>query len=171
MQLLAQVEIFMAQAPRIDGILDQDEHLLQRQRFFREIVGAQLGRAHRRFDRPMPRDHDDLWRIIHLANLPEHLQPINPCKPDIQQNQVEARLAQQVEAVFATRADAGLVAFVLENASQRLADAGFVVNDEDVCHDFGRSSLVIRRWRNARYSSRSIESRDRPTTNDYRLTF
>ena len=62
------------------------------------------------------------------------LQAVDSGQPDIEQDYVEAGFAKQIETVFAARADAGFVAFVLENALQGFADAGFVVDDEDVSH-------------------------------------
>ena len=60
--------------------------------------------------------------------------PSIPGQPDVEQDQVEAGLAQQFEAVFAAGAGADFVALVFENALQGFADTGFVVDNEDVCH-------------------------------------
>ena len=135
LQLLPQVAILMAQPPCFDRVFYQDERLFQRERLFRKIVGAQLGGAHSRLDGPVARDHDDLRWILKLADPLQHFQPIDSGQPHIQQDQVEAAFAQQLQTVFAARADAGFVSFVLENAAQGFADTGFVIDDQDVCHD------------------------------------
>src|SRR5208282_4365627 len=82
----------------------------------------------------MARDHDDLRRILHFADSLEHLESVDSWQPNIEQNHVEAALSQQFETIFAARAGAGLVPFVLEDAAQRFADTGFVVDDKNVCH-------------------------------------
>src|ERR1700689_1585123 len=124
----------MTQTAGLSRVLDEDERLLERKRFFGEIIGAELGRAHRRFDRSMAGDHDDLGRIVEQTNLFEHFETVDSGQPDIKQNYVEARLSELLEAILAPWATAGLLVFFLKNALQRFADTGFVVDDEDVSH-------------------------------------
>ena len=75
---------------------------------------------------------------LHLPDLLQHFQAVDSGQPDIEQDQVEAAFAEQFDAVFTARADADFVALVFEDAAQGLPDAGFVIDDEDVCHGLGQ---------------------------------
>ncbi|HWY08856.1 MAG TPA: hypothetical protein VNY24_18490, partial [Candidatus Acidoferrales bacterium] len=59
-------------------------------------------------------------------------------------------LAQQLQTIFAARADAGFVSLVLENAAQGFAYTGFVIDDQDVCHDLAEPRLPVERAGRAR---------------------
>src|ERR1035441_5135062 len=124
----------MAQAARLSRVLYQDEHLFEREWFLGEVVGPELGGAHGGFDGSMAGDHDDFGRIVEHADFFENFKTVDSGEPDIEQNYVEAGLTKQIKTVFPARADAGLVAFVLENALEGFADRGFVVDDEDMRH-------------------------------------
>ena len=66
------------------------------------------------------------------ANFLEDFEAVDAGEPDVEQDDVEGGFAEQIETVFAARAGGGFVAFVLEDAAEGFADAGFVVDDEDV---------------------------------------
>ena len=119
-------------------MLDQDEGLVDGERFFEKVVSAQLGGAHRGFDGAVAGDHDDLGGILEVANLLQGFEAVHSGQPDVEQDDVEGALAQSLQAGLATVGGRGLVAFILEHALERLPDAGFVVHDEDVMHAGGR---------------------------------
>ena len=140
LQLLLQVDVLAVQFLGLDRVLDQDQSLLERERFFQEVVCAKFRRAHRGLDGAVAGDHDDFRRIVELANLLQRLEAVDAGQPDIEQHHVKCSLAQQVEAGFATLDRGCGVAFVGQNAGQGVANSGFVINDQDVMH-VGQSPL------------------------------
>ena len=133
----------MAQSPRLDCVLNQDESLLQRERLLCKIVGAEFGGTHCGLDRPVPGNHDDLGRVVHAANSLEHFQSVDAGQPHIEQDHIKTALAQQIQAVLTAGANGGFVSFILKNAAQGFADAGFVVNDKDVGHEVYESLINV----------------------------
>ena len=100
-ELFFEFPVFLAQLLGIDGVLYQDECLVDGERLFQEVVGAQLGRAHRGFNGAVAGDHDDLGSILQLPDLLQSLQAVHAGQPDIEQHHVEGALAQGVQAGFA----------------------------------------------------------------------
>ena len=97
-----QVDILAMQFLRFDRVLDQDQSLFEGKRFFQEVVGAQLGGAHRGLDRSVAGDHDDFGRIVELANLLQSFEAVHAGKPDIEQDHIERGLAQELKTRLAT---------------------------------------------------------------------
>src|ERR1022692_1973963 len=60
LELLSQVKILMTQAAGLECVFYEDECLLERERLFGEVIGAELGGADSGFNRAVARDHDDL---------------------------------------------------------------------------------------------------------------
>ena len=67
-------------------------------------------------------------------HLNERADAIDPRQPNIEQNKRVGRVGHFFEAFFATRRSIGGIAFVFEDAFQRLPDAWFVVDNEDSGH-------------------------------------
>ena len=133
-KLLLEFPVFLAHVFRVDGVLHQDEGLVDREWFFQEIVGPELGSPHRGFDGAVARDHDDLGSIFHIPDFLEGFEAIHSGEPDIEQHYVKRAFAQSFEAGFATARNPDLIVFVLQHALQRLLNAGLVVHDENVMH-------------------------------------
>ena len=68
-ELFLELAIFLAHLLGIDCILYKDECLIDRQRFFQEVICAELGGAHCSFDRTVAGDHDDLGSILGIPNF------------------------------------------------------------------------------------------------------
>ncbi len=100
-ELFLEFAVFLPHLLGIDGVLDQDERLVDGERLFQEVVGAQLGGAHRGFDGAVAGDHDDLGSILELPDLLQSFQAIHSRQPDIEQHHVEGAFAQRVQAGFA----------------------------------------------------------------------
>ncbi len=134
-KLFPEVDILVPQFLGFDRVLDQDQRLVDGERFLQEVVSAELGGAHGSFDRAVARDHDHFGRVIHLADSFQRLQAIDAGQPDIEQHHFVAVLApQQLEAFFPALHRCSFVAFVRQHSLQRFANAGFVVNDENFMH-------------------------------------
>ena len=119
---------------RIDRVLDQDQRPVDGERLFQKIVGAQLGGADRGLNGPMAGDHDDFRSIFTLANSLQGLEAVHAGQPYVEQHYIKGAFAHGFKAGFAAFGDENLVAFILQHAFERLADAGFIIHDEDVMH-------------------------------------
>src|SRR5208283_330966 len=52
-------------------------------------------------------------------------------------------LAQQLQAIFAARADADFVSLVLEDAAHGFADTGLIIDNQDVCHGYSLDLVIL----------------------------
>ena len=125
----------MPQFLGFDRVLDQDQRLVNGERFLQEVVSAEFGGAHGSFNRAVARDHDHFGRVIHLADSFQCFQAIHGGQPDIEQHHFVAVLApQQLEALFPALHRCRFVAFVCQHSLERFTNAGLVVNDENFMH-------------------------------------
>src|SRR5262249_44406403 len=129
------------QALGINRILDQDKSLVDREWLFQKVVRTQLCGAHRRLNRPVPRNHNDLGSVFLFANPFQRFQAVDSGQPDIQQYHVELLSVQDVEAGLAALRQQGFETLILQYVFERLADRGFIVNDENVMHVDWRKAL------------------------------
>ena len=148
LHLFLKIAVFAAQPSGVNRVLDQDQCLFQRERFFQEVIGAKLGGAHRGLNGAMAGDHDDLGRIVGGAQFLQGFQAIHVRQPYIEKHNFEVVLLQDFQAGLAAARDRGLVAFIFERAFQRFANLLFVVNDQNVMHD--RAARPFLRWRRER---------------------
>ena len=72
----------------------------------------------------------------------QDVEAVHPGKPDVEQDQAEGPLGQDLQAVLAGGRGLDVVAFVLQDALERGADAGFVVDDQDAVLSLMRAA----RW-------------------------
>jgi len=101
---------------------------------FKEVIGAQFGCAYRSFNGAVAGYHDDFRSVLDFADLLQGIQTIHARQPNIKKDGVEDPLAEQFKASFTTVGRLGLVAFVLENALQRLPNRRFIIYDENIMH-------------------------------------
>ena len=76
-------------------------------------------------------DHDDRRGLDEVAQLLQHLEAVHAGHLDVEEDQVGRFALDQRDALFAGRRLHDFVAFVLEDHLQRVADRGFVVDDQD----------------------------------------
>ena len=133
-QLLLQVRYFAAQLPRGHGVADQDQQFVDRERLFQEVVGAKLGGADRCLNGGVPGDHDDFGRRFEFADLLEDFQTVGSGQPNVEQDHVVAIALQTVKAGLATFRGRGGKSLIGEHAFKRLADAGFIVDNQNAIH-------------------------------------
>src|SRR5207249_3623866 len=79
-------------------------------------------------------NHDDVRLRRFLAQPSQRFEAIDAGKPDVEQHEVIHILLDFLQAVLAGRDGFGRKAFVLEDALQRLPDAGLVIDNEDSWH-------------------------------------
>ena len=106
---------------------------LDGQRLFEKIEGAQFGGFHRGLDGAVAGD-DDHFRAVSEGNFldaRQRFQAIHAFEPNVQQHHFVV-VAREFFQAFLAAFDGGAgIAFVFEHARQRLADAGFVVYDQN----------------------------------------
>ncbi len=84
----------------LDRVFHDDQSLLNTERFFEKVVGAEFGGTHRSFNRAMARDHHHFGRIVQFANLGEGLETVHSGQPDVEQYDIEGTLAERLETRF-----------------------------------------------------------------------
>jgi hypothetical protein len=131
----------------VDGVAEYEEGAVEREGFFEEVIGAELGRADGGFDGAVAGDHDDLGRggaravgvaaKVTAADFGEDVEAVAVGEPDVEEDGLEVGVAEE-RAGFGDGAGGrdGVVLFA-EDGFERLADVGFVVDDEDVIHEEG----------------------------------
>ena len=141
----AQRAVLGFEAPLPDGVADDQDRLLERQRLLDEVVGAELDGAHRGLDVAVAGDHHDRGIHAPLAQALQRRQAVHARQPDVEHDDVVGRARHPVEAGFAAVDRVDRIALVAQHAAQRAAHAGFVVDDEDgrlhrgVLHGHGRA--------------------------------
>src|SRR5262249_20259130 len=140
--LLLEFGVFAAEPVGVQGILDQNKSLFQRERLFEKIKSAQLGCAHSGFDGAMSGDHDYLWTIFDLLDALQRVQPIHSGQPDIEQNDLRSPLLELLQAGFTTLRQEDTVSFILEDPAQRLADIALIINNQN-----GEHKEAISNWK------------------------
>ena len=91
----------------------------------------ELGRFHRGGDGAVARDHDDRRHLDDMTQPLQHLEAVHARHLDVEEHQVRRFALGLRNALFAGRRRQDVVALVLEDHLQRVADRGFVVDDED----------------------------------------
>ncbi len=157
-QLLLHLAVVRAQLPPVHRVADRDQRPLQRKRFFKKIKRAQLGRAHRGFNGAVARDHNDLWPPFagQGADLGQRFQPVTVRQPDIEQQHIVVRIAQQQQRFGRARGRGHKVAFLAQNLRQRIANVRLVVRDQDVGHTGTPSAAATTAGSGTRASGSSI---------------
>jgi hypothetical protein len=82
-------------------------------------------------------DHLGQVRGVHLADVCERVESVAVGQPDVQQNDVVRRVGEQGEGFCRGCGGGNEVALFAEDALQRVAAFGFIVNDENVVHRLG----------------------------------
>ena len=106
------------------------QQLLVVPRLLNEVGRAGLHRIHRILHRAVGGDHDDRQLRVALANLAQNFDAIALGQGKIQQHQIEGTLGNARQSFFAVVGNFYRVAFKLQQRLQRLADGGFVVDDQ-----------------------------------------
>ncbi len=95
-----------------------------------EVGRARLHGVDGVLDRAIGGDHDDRQLGVAFADLLQNLDTVALGQREIQQHQVEGPLGEAGQAFHAVVGGVDGVAFKLQQRLQRLADRGFVVDDQ-----------------------------------------
>ena len=89
----------------------------------------------------MAGDHDDRRGMRHGLDAGECFEAIHAGEPDVEKDDIEATVGRAFEGAFGGFRGFCDVAFVGENGREGFADAGFVVNDQDVWFGWHQSGF------------------------------
>ena len=92
-----------------------DDEFVAVQRFGKEIVCSQASRLHRRFDRPVPRDHDHRKVRALLPDLAQDFQAVLPRHFDIEEDCLHCMIPQTFESHDAVFCKGHVELLVLED--------------------------------------------------------
>ena len=131
-QLAAQAVVLLAQAAGLERAREREQQLRARNGFLDEVVGAEPRRLDRRLDGAVAGHHDDrATGAAALAPFAQQRDAVGVRHPDVQQHEVRAtRAALLARRCGVARGKHGKT-FILEGVLHRLADIGFIVDDED----------------------------------------
>ena len=115
----------------LEHVAQRDDHALGAERLVEEVHGARLDGLDGRRGGPMARNHDDREALVECMELPQHLHPIHPGHLDVEEHGVRPLRLHGGESVLSAGGAEELIVLVLEDHLQRVADGGFVVDDED----------------------------------------
>ncbi len=141
-ELAGELLVVLAHLAGAHGVLDHDERAVEGERFLEEVVCAELGGAGRGFDGAVTADDDDLGDVgaVEGADLGEGVEAVAVGEPDVEQDDVVGGVAQESKGLGGGGGGGDEVILFAEDGLERLADLGFVVDDEDVV-SFGGGGL------------------------------
>ena len=148
-ELAGELLVVFAQAMGLDGIAQDEQGAVDGERFFEEVVGAELGGADGGFDGGMAGDHDDFGGTRArrgvvgevAADGGEDVEPVGFSasavwvgEPDVEEDGLVVGVAEELESFGGGAGGGDGVVLFAEDGFERLADVGFVVDDENVVH-------------------------------------
>ena len=126
--------IFPPQQRRLYSAGDHQQQPVGLERFFDEIVGADLDGFDRGLDRAVTADHDHRHRRHLGAQAPQDPDPVEftALQPDVENDQRRLAGLNRRHRLGAVAGFARRVALVLEDPGNQHPDVGFVVYNQDV---------------------------------------
>ena len=123
------------EAATLDGTGDEEPQLVgARDRFLQVLERAELHRLDRVFHRAVRRHHDDLDLGLLGADLAQQPHAVEAGHLEIGEHQIEAAFVEDLRCFFSVLRGDHRVLVELERIGDELAQAGFVIGDQDACH-------------------------------------
>ena len=107
------------------------------ERFFEEIIRAELRGFDGGLDSAVAGDHHDLCLRIELADLLERLEPVHPFHLDVEKDEVRLELGIDADRLVAGRARLDFDLLVFQNLLQCFANPLLVIHDHDATGTHG----------------------------------
>ena len=130
---LLELADFALEARGLERAVGDQHQPVGLERLLDEVVGAVLDGGDGGFDIAVAGDHHDRnFGVFGFENV-EQLQAVElgALQPDIEKNQVRPPGRDGSQRIVRIAGGARDIAFVLQNASDQIADVGFVVDDEN----------------------------------------
>jgi hypothetical protein len=147
LDMAAQIDVFALQSFILEGTLDCQQQLGQRDGLLDEIVGTQPGRLHRGFHSAVSGHHDNgAGQVAALGPLAQQGDAVHILHPDIEQDQVRTPRPARLACGFAVFGRGYRVTLVLEDVLHEVADIRLVIDDEDVTtgHLIASTGVLVR---------------------------
>jgi hypothetical protein len=119
---LAQRDVLVNQTMPVERVAYGDEDALGGERLLDEIEGTELRRLDRRAHCRVSRNHHDGQRLVGALQPLQHFEAVHTWHLDIEEDEIRQIAIGDDQTVLAGRGALHLVAFVLENHFQRVAD-------------------------------------------------
>src|SRR5579871_4411965 len=100
LKLLLQINVLAVQLLGFDRVFNDDQRLLDTERLFEKVVGAEFGGAYCGFNRAVARNHHHFGRIVQSTNLRKGLEAVHSGQPDVEQDDVEGILTKSLQALL-----------------------------------------------------------------------
>jgi hypothetical protein len=126
-----ELDVFFFGAPAPDHGAHVGHQLLVVPGLLDEIGGPRLHGGHGVFHRAVGGNHDHAQLGIAIADVAQDLQPVAVGQREIEQHQVHGLVGHLGQAFFAGGGGLHRKAFQLEQRLQRLADGGFIIDDQN----------------------------------------
>ena len=141
----AQSDVFLFGAAMGQSLLYQVCDLVRIERLAHVVIGAVLQGCDCGFDRGVAGHHDDDQVGIHFVQPPLQFDAVGAAHLDVEQREVPFILGHARESVTRALGGPDLVAFFAEPFSQRIANAQFIVDDQQLalCFHFGHLPLAL----------------------------
>ncbi len=96
-ELALEFEVLVAKAAGFDGILEDDQGAIERERLFEKVVCAELGGFDGGFDGAVAGDDDDFGPLFRseCMNVGENVEAVAIGEPDIEQDDVVGRVLDE----------------------------------------------------------------------------
>ena len=125
-----ELNVFLFRAMAGDSGANVRQQFLVVPRLLDEVRGAGLHRLHRIFHRAVSGDHDDGQLRVVNVKLRQEIDAIAVGQSQVEQDQVVGPVSDPRQTLVGGGGRLHVVAFHLQQSLQRLADGGFVVNDQ-----------------------------------------
>ena len=136
-----QFSILSAEFQLFERVSDGDDHPLPAERLLQEVQRPRPDSLHRRGGGAVA-GHDDDWKSgIECPQLAEHLQTVHSGHLDVEYDQIWTLTLRHDQPLWAVRRPDHLVALVLEDHPQGIADRRLIID-----HENARLHGVNRRW-------------------------
>ena len=129
---LAQRAALCLGADEAEGVFDDQEEPVGRERLLEEVDRAEARGADRGVDRRVPAHHDDRRVVAAAAEPLEQADAVAVGERDVEQHDVVAALAQPLLGDLDAAGDVDGVALERQRLLERGEDRGLVVDDEQV---------------------------------------
>ena len=133
----AQVLDLAAQLRGLERTLGDEQEAVGLERLLDIVVGAAFDRGHGGFDVAVAGNDDHRQLGVDLANDREDFEAVEAAalQPDVENDEVRLARFDCQQRLVAVAREAALVAFIFENAGDKLTDVSLVIDDQNVrCH-------------------------------------
>src|SRR4051794_10948228 len=144
-EMAVKIAHLIAQLAIHERVIDGEQDAFERQRLLEEIVRAEARGADGRVDVAMAGDHDHRRRAGGFEPF-QNGHAVDAGQPEVEKDEVVLLARELRDRSLAGIAQRRLMPLVTQDVRKRLANRGFVVNDEYFCHEVQWISRSVDWW-------------------------